>query len=211
MSSARSLHRSWLLLAALLCTAAPAVAQGRPEFAVRAGSAVEGWRSLVEARGILRDAALRRALESGLPLRLRLRVELWEKRLFDRLVSSGEAFLVLVQDPLDDAYVLDSGTGERRFASLARAGEAVDAALRVDLRPDGGGRFYYLATLEIETLSLSDLEELRRWLRGEVRPAVAGRAPPERALETGLRRVLVRVIGLPTRRYEGRSATFTPR
>lgn len=166
---------------------------------------------VVEARGILRDAALRSALESGLPIRLRLRVELWEKRLFDRLSRAQELFVVLVQDPIDETFVLTHGASERRFSTLARAGDAVDAALRAEMRPDSRGRYYYLATLEIETLSLSDLEELRRWLRGEVRPAVAGRSSPERAIETGLRRVIVRVIGLPTRRYESRSPTFIVR
>jgi hypothetical protein len=81
----------------------------------------------------------------------------------------------------------------------------------VDVRPSRTGRYYYLAKLEVETLSLSDLEELRRWLRGEVGPAVAGSGSPESAVESGVRRVLVRMIGLPTRRMEARSGTFTVR
>jgi hypothetical protein len=76
------------------------------------------------------------------------------------------------------------------------------------VQPRRSGRFYYLATLEVETLSLSDLEELRRWIRGEVQPAVEGRAPAGRAVERGLRRVFVRLLGLPTRRFETRSEIF---
>ena len=74
-----------------------------------------------------------------------------------------------------------------------------------------GGRFYYLVTLNVETLSASDLEELRHWLRGQARPAVAGKQPVGRAVETGVRRFFVRLLGLPTRRYEARTPIFAVR
>ena len=53
-------------------------------------------------------------------------------------------------------------------------------------------------------------EELRRWLRGEVAPAIGGEGSPERVVGAGMRRLLVRVLGLPTRSYEARSEIFTP-
>ncbi|HEU0051954.1 MAG TPA: hypothetical protein VFQ39_02210, partial [Longimicrobium sp.] len=80
-----------------------------------------------------------------------------------------------------------------------------------DMRPERAGRYYYLARLEVETLSLSDLEELRRWLRGEARPAVAGEKPVGRAVERGLKRFFVRLLGLPARRYEARTHVFNAR
>jgi hypothetical protein len=165
----------------------------------------------VESDALLRDRSLRDALESGLPLRFRLRVELWENRFFDRLAAAQEIAFALAQDPLDRAYVLTTPTGEAHFATVAQAEDAIARRLRVDVRPSRTGRYYYLAKLEVETLSLSDLEELRRWLRGEVGPAVAGSGSPESAVESGVRRVLVRMIGLPTRRMEARSGTFTVR
>jgi hypothetical protein len=58
----------------------------------------------------------------------------------------------------------------------------------------------------VETLSLDELDELRRWLRGEARPAEAGRPP--RGVERGVRRIFVRLLGLPSRRYEARTAIF---
>jgi len=198
----------WVLLCCLACGAGRAAAQQGPGFDVRFAGLEEGWRPVVRTEGVLRDGALREALTSGLPLRLSLRVELWQKRLFDRLIADQEVHVALVQDPLSRDFVLDVGLVERRFASLAEVQEALGTALRVSLRPTGSGRFYYLASLEVETLSLSDLEELRRWLRGEVQPAVAGERSAGRAIEQGLRRVFVRVIGLPTRRYEARSGTF---
>lgn len=211
MSRARRLLWPAVLLLALLLPGGPAEAQGRPRLSLRAGSAAQGWRPLLRTEGVLLEPALRRALESGLPLRLHLRVELWQKRLFDRLVDAQEISLALVQDPLDRQYLLDTGRGERRFASLAAVDGALDELLRPALRPPAGARLYYLAELELETLSLSDLEELRRWLRGDAAPALKGERAPERALSSGAGRLLVRVLGLPARRYEARSDPFQVR
>ncbi len=199
------------MVLALPCGDGAAAAQSAPDFSVRASATEEGGRPVVELRGVLEDDALRDALESGLPLRFRLRVELWRKGLFDRLVGAQEIYLALLQDPLDRLYRLETGRSERRYASLGEAQRAIESLLRATLSPRGSGRYYYLATLDIETLSLSDLEELRRWLRGDLQPAIEGRASPGRAVERGLRRVLVRAIGLPTRRYESRSGTFVLR
>lgn len=204
--------RRWLgpaLCAALLGAAGAAAAQAAPRFGVRAA---EGdGRVVVAAQDLLADQALLGALASGLPLRFRLRVELWRKGLFDQLVEAEEIGIALIQDPLDRAYRLENGRTQITLASLAETQQALERALRPSLQPRRRGRFYYLAQLEVETLSLSDLEELRRWLRGEVQPAVEGRGSAGRAVERGMRRVLVRVIGLPTRRYEARSGTFVRR
>lgn len=206
----RGLRPAALLLLALLALAGPARAQGE-RLSVAATGAAEGWRPATRARGLLGDPGLRDALHSGLPLRIRFRVELWEKSLFDRLVGTHRAALAVLQDPLDGAYTLDNGRAEQRFRSLAEVESAVEGAFAASLHPTRRGRFYYIAVLEIETLSLSDLEELQRWLRGEARPAVEGRRSVGRAVESGLRRAVVRVMGLPTRKYEARSATFSPR
>jgi hypothetical protein len=207
----RSLLRWTTIACALLLLAGPAAAQASARLRISPAPPAERWRPIVESDALLRDRSLRDALESGLPLRFRLRVELWENRFFDRLAAAQEIAFALAQDPLDRAYVLTTPTGEAHFATVAQAEDAIARRLRVDVRPSRTGRYYYLAKLEVETLSLSDLEELRRWLRGEVGPAVAGSGSPESAVESGLRRVLVRMIGLPTRRMEARSGTFTVR
>ncbi|HEV2149484.1 MAG TPA: hypothetical protein VGR37_18940 [Longimicrobiaceae bacterium] len=209
--SVRSLRRAaWLLLAALLC-AGPAAAQAQRSLAVAPAGAAAGWRPQVRMQGVITDPGLRDALASGLPLRIRFRVELWEKGLFDRLEGSHRVALAVLQDPLDDTYTLDDGRAVQRFRSLAEVESAVQGAFASPLQPVRQGRYYYIAVLEVETLSLSDLEELQRWLRGEARPAVEGRRSVGRAVESGLRRAVVRVIGLPTRKYEARSGTFSPR
>lgn len=195
----------------LLLLPPSAAAQASARLRIRPAAPEQRYVPLIEADGVLRDAALREALDSGLPLRFRLRVELWANRFFDRLVADQEVALALTQDPLDSAYLLTTPEGERYYATVAQAEAAILRELGVEIRPTRPGRYYYLATLEVETLSLSDLEELRRWLRGEVGPAVEGRGSPEGAVESGLRRLLVRVIGLPARRMEARSGSFTVR
>jgi hypothetical protein len=202
------LHGGLTALLALVLLAGAAAAQAAPSFAVRAD---EDGRPVLQVSRLLSDPALRHALDSGLPLRFHLRVELWRKAFFDHLTDTQEIYVALVQDPLDHAYVLDAGRTETRFDGARAAEAGVERVLRPALRPSGHGRFYYLATLEVETLSLSDLQELRRWLRGSVGPAVEGESTPERALASGLERVLVRVMGLPTRRYAARSQTFVRR
>ena len=71
-------------------------------------------------------------------------------------------------------------------------------------------RYYYAATVDVEVLSLTDLDELERWLRGELRPAVRGQRNPGTAVTRGVRTLVVRLLGGTKRHIEARSATFKP-
>jgi len=62
----------------------------------------------------------------------------------------------------------------------------------------------------VETLSLSDLDEVNRWLRGELKPAVKGEKNPGTAIGRGLRTVVVRLLGGEKRHYVARTGTFRP-
>jgi len=198
-----------LLGAALL--AAPARAQDRPVTLAVAGAAGE-WRPVVRMQGVLRDAALLDALRSGLPLRFHFRVELWRRGSgVDRLVTARENARAMLRSPLDEGYTLDDGRTQRAFATVTECEAALERAFQPPIRPPGRGRYYYIAVMNVETLSMSDLEELRRWLRGEARPAVTGSKPVGQAVETGLRRFFVRLLGLPTRRYDVRTDVFEVR
>lgn len=194
-----------VLLLLLTGGATPLHARVQRPLTVQVTGAANGWRPVVRMNGVLRDRALRDALASGLPLRFRFRMELWQKGTFDRLLGAEETSLALVRDPLGEGFSLETGRSERRFDSLRDVEAAIPTAWATTLRPPGSGRFYYLVTLDIETLSLSDLEELRRWLRGEARSAVEGRAPVSQAVGRGVRRAVVRLLGLPTRHYEVRA------
>lgn len=207
-------RRRFLALALGAALAAPSAPspldaqQRRGPLGIGVGGPAQRWRPVVLIRGLLDDGALRESLDNGLPLRFHLRVELWRTDVLDRLVGEHEAQRALLRDPLEGTFVLEDGRTERHFSSLAETERALQAAFAADLQPPTQGRYYYLATLEVETLSQSDLDELRRWLRGEARPAVAGRQPVERAVERGLRRFFVRLLGLPTRKYQARSRPF---
>jgi hypothetical protein len=91
---------------------------------------------------------------------------------------------------------------------------AVSRALAVPyhvdlLPPEGTGtRYYYIATLQIESLSESELEEVERWLKGEVGPAISHTGNIGDALAEGFRRLLIRFSGLPRRTLEARSGIF---
>jgi hypothetical protein len=199
------------LAAALALAAAPARAQDRPLTLSVAGAAGE-WRPVVRMDGVLRDGALLDALRSGLPLRFHFRVELWRRGSgVDRLVTARENARAMLRAPLDEGYTLDDGRTQRAFATVGECEAALERAFQPPIRPPGPGRYYYIAVMNVETLSMSDLEELRRWLRGEASPAVAGSKPVGQAVETGVRRFFIRLLGLPTRRYNVRTEVFVVR
>jgi hypothetical protein len=204
---AQRLSLFWL--AALLLVAAPGAAQSRRPLAVTVGGPSAQWRPVVRVDGLLRDRALREALQNGLPLRFQFRVELWRKAdPFDQLAGVQVISRAMLRAPLGEGYTLEDGRVQRRYSTMQGAEAALQAALQPTVRPETGGRFYYLVRLNVETLSESDMDELRQWLRGEARPAVTGRQPVGRAVEKGVRRFFVRMLGLPTRRYEARTPIF---
>ncbi|MGQ0561922.1 MAG: DUF4390 domain-containing protein [Gemmatimonadota bacterium] len=168
-------------------------------------------------RGVVRfieglaDRELEDAVRSGLPLRVRFRVELWKDGFIDDLLGAEQWTTVLTFDALSEQYVLRTraAAGKARFFSDYRSARAaIEGAYVVSMRPSGTGRYYYTAVVYIETLSLSDLEELERWLKGELQPAVSGDRSIPGALGQGARRLFMRVLALPERRFEGRSDRF---
>jgi hypothetical protein len=197
-----------LLLSLALLHSAPVAAQSSAPLAVSVGGASVRWRPTVRMVGVLRDDGLRDALQNGLPLRFHMRVELWLKaEPFDQLVGVQEISRALVRAPLGEGYTLEDGRVQRRYSSLASAQAALQNALAPTLHPRTGGRHYYLVRLNVETLSLDELDDLRRWLRGEARPPAETSRQP-RGVERGVRRIFVRLLGLPSRRYEARTGIF---
>jgi hypothetical protein len=170
-----------------------------------------GNRPLVRITSLLADSSLEHAARSGLPLRVRVRVELWRDGLIDDLVASEGWTSVLVYEPLGREYIVRPnprpGTA-LRFNAYAAARQAIEREYLLDIRPTRSGRYYYTATLELETLSLSDLEELERWLQGELGPAVSGDRSLPGAVGQGAKRLMIRLLGMPTRRIEARSNRF---
>jgi hypothetical protein len=159
---------------------------------------------------VVEGTGVQESLESGLPIRIHVTMELWRVRTFDALEGRESWRATLRLDPLTGRTLLarEGVEGERSFPSLAAARTALQNSLSPTLRPEREGRFYYIARIEVETLSLSDLDELRRWLRGDLGPAVEGEGGVAGALGRGTRRLLVRALRLPVERFETRTPTF---
>jgi hypothetical protein len=161
---------------------------------------------------VFEDEALVRALHSGLPVRILVKAELWKDGFFDRQRGRGEWRASVHYDPLERRYrAATGGEGamETSVDSLAAAREALQAAFVLPLQPVEEGRYYYLGQVEIETLSLSDLDELQRWLRGDLSASARSEDEVGTVVGRGFHRVMVRVLGIPTRRYRVRTQPFT--
>ena len=171
----------------------------------------ETGEAIVTVGPLIHDPPLMEAIHSGLPLRIRIQTHLWEDGFFDDEVGRHEWRASVIFDPLTRRYRVQSGRGGseiREVNTLEEAERVLQQTLEIPLRPGKEGRFYYLADVEVETLSLSDLQELERWLQGELGPAVSGDQDVGGALAKGFRRVLVRMLGLPTRKFQLRSPSF---
>lgn len=197
-------------LAVALATAAPTAAAQAPLLSIGYDAAA-GFRPVVRVGPVLQAQQLEQAARSGVPVRVRVRVELWRDRVFDQLVDSVSWATVIAYEPLGDQFfvrALPAGSGARRFASFAQARTTVENEYALGIRPGTPGRYYYTATVQIETLSLSDLEELERWLQGELQPAVSGQRSVPGALGQGAKRLMLRLLDLPQRRVDARTDRF---
>jgi hypothetical protein len=188
-----------LALAATLPPGAAAQAPQSVRLTVRLtdDSAATGSRApVVRSENLLGDGRWLAALRSGLPVRLHYRVEVWRSR--------GGWF--------DTVLTLVGGrVQERRYATLDALTAALAFAYQVSVRPSQAGRYYYTASLEISTLSDSDLDELQRFLEGDLDDVAQGKEGVGDALGRGATRFLLRLAGLPSLRLEVRSTTFDVR
>lgn len=167
--------------------------------------------AMLQLGDILAQPEIGGAVDSGLPIRILVVSELFRDRFLGGQEGRAEWRATVVKDPLEERFVIqrgDSPENEQVVASLGEVRAILSAPLSLALRPPSPGRYYYEGTVEVETLSLTDLEELQRWLRGELGPAVSGQREMEGAVNRGLRRMFIRMLGLPVRRYQTRSPTF---
>ena len=167
--------------------------------------------------GLLGSPSMNDLMRSGFPARIRYKIERWAVGGWaDDLRAAREWNVIVRYDQLARAFKVvrvfrGTATTLGESATVAGADSIVARLTRTPMPPPRRGeRSYYILAIELEMLSLGDLDELENWLRGEFRPAVRGERNPGTALTRGIRTLLVRLLGGEKRRYEARSVTFTP-
>ncbi len=169
----------------------------------------------IRSKGLLSDGRTRDLLHHGFPARMHYKLELWSTEgWFDDMLQRREWDVIVRYVPLDRKYIVSRVEGET-ISTLGTFDELseVQALLEKPYRPPmhaapEGERVYYNAELEVQMLSVNDLDELERWLRGEFRPAARGERNPGTAVTRGVRSLVVRLLGSENRRYTARSVTF---
>ena len=171
----------------------------------------------VRSQGLVTDGAMLDLIRNGFPARLHYRMERWSTGgWFDDIAAEAEWDVVVRYDALTKIFhvyriVRQNTTYLGSFDNIAGAESAIDVPFTAPISaPRKGKKSYYTLALEIETLSLTELDEVERWLRGELKPAVRGKKNPGTAMGRGVRTVMVRILGGEKRRYETRSGTFRP-
>jgi len=190
--------------------AAPLAAQRRVTLGVTAPSSASSG-PIVTSANLFADPDMRDLVRSGFPASLRFRLELWRVGgLFNDLEGQQEWELIIQYDPSAQRYrVVQRQNGRVEdvgsFATLATAQSILERPLRSQLVPErAGSRYYYNITLDIEALSVSDMDQLERWLRGARSGGTAASA-----LGSGVRTLMLRMLGGERQHYTGRSPTFT--
>ena len=216
------MRRTLALLAVTLLLGAPPVgAQGNARVhlsvGLKADTSGRTWHPVIRTEDLLGDPRVGSMLSSGFPVRLHYRLEIYRSRAswVDAFVRQTEWDLVIRHEPLLDQYhvaeVFRSAQRVYRYAGKDEltAGLAIPREVRVG--PRGAGEYYYVVSLEVSTLSDSDIKELERFLSGDVGPAATGSEPVGSALSNAIRRLLLSVSGLPSLSIEGRTGKFTVR
>jgi hypothetical protein len=171
---------------------------------------------LVAAAHMLAGERLQELLQAGFPARFHFRVELWSQGrfVFDQLEHLTEWDVLARWLPVERMYEVIQVQDDRalslgRFAALADAERAIGRpnvapiVARRQSRPQ-----YYQATLVVEVLSERDLDEVSRWLQGDIEPGITGRTNPASALSRAVRSLASRLLGGVRLEYEATTPHF---
>ena len=196
-------------------------AQGPPQVDVRlvtpagagAGAPATSAAS-VAVRRVLEVRPFDELLRNGFPTRLHVRAETWTiGRWFDEIVGREEWDIIIRYDLIDKTYDVARVTRDA-IVPLGTYSRFIDARAASELPytpaiPPGarGRKGYVNVQVDVQTVEMSDLDEVQRWLRGEARPVVQLRRSPGTALTRGLRTLVSRLLGGEVRHLEARTPT----
>lgn len=169
----------------------------------------------VSVRGVLADQAFDELMRNGFPMRIHVRAELWRTHTFlDEVISDVEWDIIVRFDNFDNVYEVLRVTGDSvvqlgAYRKLVDARAASELSYAVPLPTPPRGRESYIGVrADVQTIEMSDLAELQRWLKGEAQPAVQGKKNPGTAFTRGLRSLGSRLLGAEVRHLEKQTKPF---
>jgi hypothetical protein len=134
----------------------------------------------IVASNVLSDSATRNELHHGFPTKLHYKVELWRKGLTDSRESVKEWDVGVLYEPASQIYDVSQRVGDRvtnlgHTSSMTEVEVLLDKAHALLLGPkEPGQRYYYVAQLDVTTVTGNDLAGTLLWLNGQFKPAVSG-------------------------------------
>jgi hypothetical protein len=161
------------------------------------------------------DEEVMDALHSGLPARLRYEVELWRARssLWDQLVHAELFEYRIHYDVLAERYrVFEAEGGEILTTSSLRELKGLLSRDEIELMGleelDEERRYYAVAEVRWDPLSVEEIRDLENWLRGSVSSKDKGGGIV--GISGHLIGLLRNEVGLGGRSSRGRSQDFEP-
>ncbi len=204
---------TWLLACVLWLAPQPLCAQNQLEVKVVAPTLTSPATAAIT--GVLSDMAFDKLMRSGFPVRVHVKAELWHSRTFlDEITAEFEWDFFVRFDTFDSEYevvriVGDSIAPLGRFRKLADAQRVTELPFALRLPTPPRGRSSYInVQADVQTIEMSDLDELMGWLRGEARPAIQGKKSATGVVGGAFRSITSRLLGGQVRHLEGRTKVF---
>jgi len=215
-----TLRRALIAAAFTILPLVRGAAQAPTRVEVSITNTVGGLRGapLVRSVNVFADRELREMMHSGFPARLHYRLELWgAEGFFDNMKRQVEWDVIVRYNPLKRRYTATRIEGDRitalgSFDNLDPVEEILSHAIQPTfVVPDGHDKYYYNVVLDVQMLSVSDLDEVERWLKGDLGPAAHGDKNPATAIGKGAKTLITKLLGGQEKHYEARSKMFRPR
>lgn len=206
-------------ISAVLALASAAVlsAQRNPTLEISLPSAAQLAQAgpLIVARDMLSGTRTREPLAAGFPARFHFTVALWsEGSLGDQAERLAEYDVLVNYIAMEKKYQVVQVMNDRPLSlgKFDRVEDAEGAIARPTRAPISAfpskHRLYYRVTLDVAILQLSDLDEVNRWLKGELEPVIHGKRDPGTAITRSIRMLASRLLGGDTREFEAETGTF---
>ncbi len=172
-------------------------------------------RPVVHLANLLLDQRWYETLDNALPIVVSYDLKLWRSRegWIDEFLTTFTWETIVTKEPLQEEYsvalvVNNTVRPPRRFAVREAANAHLNVAQKIDVFPPRPGRFYYTLDTRITALSDRDMDRLERFIAGDPEPD-----RPERGtvVGRGIRRILLKIAGLPTQILTARTDQFEVR